>query len=155
MLEPARLIRSINPLLAGLMFLAGAACKQEAPTDFRAVATSINLKEPDKNLITARTKVYFEDREDLVLANMAKAEPGPQLIIFGAAHDWKNNISAWNKTNDNKFSLTVISSPAVIQHEEEFSARTAGAKMDEAAALLSNNDYKAAQGLAELILQAR
>ncbi len=112
--------------------------------------------EPTKVTMPVRAKIEMEDRENDVLAFMAKAEPGPQVIIFGAAHDWRNNISAWNKTNENQFSLTVISSPAVLAYEEKFKSQILGGKLQEGSvATQAGLDYKMAKGLVEFILKPR
>ena len=66
-------------------------------------------------------QVIQEEREDLALSLMAQDNSaGPKVIVFGAAHDFTNNIGEWNSIKGNKkFALIVITPNSYVPSKEE------------------------------------
>lgn len=58
----------------------------------------------------------FEPREDFPIKTIAEYESPVVVGVYGARHDFKNNIETWNKNNpDKKFSLIVITPKSYME----------------------------------------
>lgn len=59
----------------------------------------------------------FKVREDYLLELIAKTNDPASVTVYGALHDWRDNIDEWNKKYaDKKFSLIVITPEALTKH---------------------------------------
>jgi len=60
-----------------------------------------------------REKVVMDDRENVALERIVQDFPqgnNSVILIYGASHDFRDNIAEWNRTHPNmKYSLRIIS----------------------------------------------
>jgi hypothetical protein len=89
----------------------------ENPEDFNGAAYILSeglkvVKKGDKQkaiVLNKELKRYQEKRENYVLELMDKQKDPLNVCVYGAAHDWKDNISEWNSKHPNdKFSLIEV-----------------------------------------------
>ena len=89
----------------------------ENPEDFNGAAYILSeglkaVKKGDKQkaiVLNEELNRYQEKRENYVLELMDKQKNPLNVCVYGAAHDWKNNISEWNSKHPNdKFSLIEV-----------------------------------------------
>jgi len=88
-------------------------------------------KELIKELKTTVERMLFlrmDGREDALL-EIGKNPAAPVTVsVYGGAHDWKNNVEAWNKKNPKeKYSLVVIT-PTSYDASSELAKKQAEAK---------------------------
>jgi hypothetical protein len=59
-----------------------------------------------------------EMREDVLLDIVSRNNDPAAVCVYGAAHDWTNNVIAWNSTHPNDmFSLIVVTPKAYVRQE--------------------------------------
>jgi len=64
------------------------------------------------------TKKYNEQRENILVALAAKHDTVLTAVVYGANHDWRNNIDEWNAMHsDCRFSLIEITPETVKKYE--------------------------------------
>lgn len=66
-----------------------------------------------------RDKLLFEDREDALLQIIALEREKIACTVFGASHDFENNVQQWNHAHpQEKFSLLILTTNAVNQFDQ-------------------------------------
>jgi hypothetical protein len=90
-----------------------------------AKLNSRSTKELEKNPRSTSREVY-DDREDFVISQIANEylNGTHAVTVFGANHDFRNNIQEWNaKHPQNKFSLIVATPTRVAEDDKKSSNR--------------------------------
>lgn len=65
---------------------------------------------------SAERLVMMEEREYAALRMISKDAGVMPVIVYGAGHDWRNNICEWNESNpDKRFSLIVITPKSYVE----------------------------------------
>lgn len=100
----------------GITPLPGGNHEVEAATD-REIAKGRRMKDGNWRKIDYWV---FERREDAVLEFVGKSKRQLSYVIFGANHQWENNIAQWNIVHpEEKFSALVISTNSVKKYHPE------------------------------------
>jgi hypothetical protein len=86
-------------------------------------AVKILKKKINKNKNLNSDKWIFTKREDFIIKNIAENNPegkGNPFLLFGARHDFRDNLSKWNnKHSSKKYSLIVITPKGVNENYKQ------------------------------------
>lgn len=71
-----------------------------------------------------RDRALFEERENALLEIIAEEGDDIATTVYGAAHDWENNVREWNKAHPDKaFSLITLTPREVAAHDRRWGRR--------------------------------
>ncbi len=67
----------------------------------------------------SRFKKVLDEREGALLSMVSDGQNILPVTVYGAAHDWKNNIEEWNKKHSDKKASLIVVTPKSVDDDAE------------------------------------